>query len=67
MTLEHSFSIEEQPDGTFTVRVVGGHIETIVDCRTRKEAESAGLYAVAKNKEYVEEAERDAKQEALKL
>lgn len=53
---DHSYNITRQEDGRFCVRVFGGHIETISDCLTWNDAEIAGLSAIAKNKEYIEEA-----------
>ena len=58
--MEHSFTISLQDNGLFCVHVVGGFITTVADCPTIKDATNCGLYAIAKNKEYEEEKERDA-------
>jgi len=56
---DHSYNITKQADGKFVVRVIGGHIKIIRDCVTWNDAEIAGRYAIAKNKEYLEEAGQD--------
>lgn len=50
----HSYTISRQADGKFRAHIVGGFITTITDCETEKIAINDALYAIAKNKEYLE-------------
>jgi hypothetical protein len=52
---DHSYNITQQEDGRFCVRIFGGYIEIVKDCPSWNDAEVAGQYAIAKNKEYIEE------------
>jgi len=53
---DHSYNIERQPNGLFRARIFGGYIEEVKDCPTWNNAVNSALYAIAKNKEYIEEA-----------
>jgi hypothetical protein len=52
---QHSYTIEEQADGKFRARIVGGYLKTIEDCPTRHDAVNAALHAISRNKEYHEQ------------
>lgn len=54
------FQLDQQSNGQWLVTMLDdGYIKTIADCPNKNDANASALYALAKNREYKEEAIND--------